>query len=129
MKISQDIINQTITLANYSQHKQKIGCIITNKKNEVLSKGTILLKTHPIQFYYGVLNNKPKKIYMHAEINAIVKLNRNSNPYHIYVIRRNNHKLQLAKPCDICMSAILNTNIKYIFHSDTNQQIGVIKCY
>lgn len=129
MKVDKKILNRCVQLADYSKHKQKIGCVITDKKNKPLSEGKILLKTHPVQSKFGSICNKSKKIYLHAEMDAMIK-NKTSNEHILYVIRKNkNNDFLKCIPCDICMSAIITTNIKYIVYSENENKINILTLY
>lgn len=92
--------------------KQNITAIIYDKHDNILSIGkNSYKKTHPVQAYYAQLTKQPYKIYLHAEIHAIVQLKHYHKPYKIQIIRQN----QLpSKPCKLCMQAIQHYKIKEI---------------
>lgn len=94
-------------------------------KNEIISIGTNKYKTDPLQLKFNQ-NYNNKKIYIHAEIDAIKK----SLHYisidklkrcDIYVcrIKKVNGKWinALAKPCKGCTAAILNYEISNIIYT------------
>lgn len=95
----------TITARVYS----KSGALLATGVNSYT-------KTHPIQYKYACKAGKPYKMYLHAEISAIIKaLKVNSNPYKIEVIRiGKDGRLRMAKPCLVCMEAIRDAGIKKI---------------
>ena len=72
-------------------------------------------KTHPLQAKAATMVGEPYKVFLHAEIAAIVKL-----PYHarekahlIRVFRYNNKgKPMNAKPCNICQNILTQMNIR-----------------
>jgi len=92
-------------------------------KNSVLSFGFNQRKTHPFQAKFG---KNIDSIYLHAEVDAIknalksCSLDDLKNSV-LYVARSKTiNKLQvsgLAKPCDGCMRAIANFNIKKVVYS------------
>jgi tRNA(Arg) A34 adenosine deaminase TadA len=90
--------------------------IIKDRKGRVLAiKQNSYLKTHPYQAHHANKVNLPEKIFLHAEIHAIVSCKDVSKAYSIEVLRVNKQgKPMMAKPCPICMSAISATNIKLI---------------
>lgn len=97
------------------------------------SKGKLLsfaynsyTKSHPIQSYFALKVNQPHKIYLHAEIAAILKA-RDKRIYSIHIYRRNKQNdLANAKPCPICMEAIKAYGIKKVFYSDSHGNIETI---
>lgn len=113
------MLNKAIELANnMSYQKYKICSIITNKKDHILSIGfNSFTKTHPKQLKYAK-NISPAKIFLHSEISAIVNLPFNAKPVKIYIARVNqNNRAMLAKPCQICASAIKDVGIKEVYHT------------
>lgn len=88
--------------------------IITDSKNRILSIGiNSYNKTHPMQQKYADKDNQHDKIYLHAEIDALVKCKK--VPFAIYVARVNKSgQVRMAKPCSICERAILESGIKEI---------------
>jgi len=96
--------------------KQNITAIIYDKKGRILSIGkNSYVKTHTMQAKYASLCGEPYKQWLHAEIHAITKCKKIDKAYKIKVFRLSNTgEYQLAKPCPICMSAILATPIQII---------------
>ena len=90
-----------------------------NKKGHLLSIATNNYnKTHPIQKYFAQQVGEPAKIYLHAEIAAIIKAG--DQKIHKIVITRHSprtHKALNAKPCKICQEAIKAYGIKYISYT------------
>ena len=104
-----------IGIALTSKCKYKIGCIIIDKRGRILSTGVNKSKTHTLQFQYAKDINE-KKIHLHAEIDAINNLKRASKPHAIYVARTSKiGDTRLAKPCSICMKAIIDNKIDNIY--------------
>lgn len=73
------------------------------------------VKTHPYQKKLADKVGFPHKIYIHAEIHAILKC-RNINKAHSIFISRYDFKgnPKNAKPCEICQEAIKLAKIKHI---------------
>lgn len=72
------------------------------------------VKTHPQMKKYAEQVGTPNRIFLHAEIDAIIKCRDLSKAFKIVVIRKKNDKTLLAKPCPICMAAIQDAGIKII---------------
>ena len=99
--------------------RQHLTAIIYDKRGNVLSIGNnSYVKSHPLQAKHAFKMGEPHKINLHAEIHAITRLKNTKGAYKIIVFRygRNGDPI-LAKPCNICMSAIRATNIKIIEHT------------
>lgn len=92
-------------------------------KNNVLSFGFNQKKSHPFQAKFG---KNDDCIFLHAEVDAIknaLKCNSldelKKSTLYIYRAKKINGKLGsgLAKPCDGCMRAIANFNIRNVVYS------------
>lgn len=76
------------------------------------------IKTHPRQAYYAEKVGLPNKIFLHAEIHAIVKCKNIEKAYKIVVMRFDSKgKPVNAKPCPVCENAIKESGIKNIEHT------------
>lgn len=95
-----------------------LTAIITDKRGNILSIGkNSYVKTHPLQAKYAKRAGKDGAIFLHAEIAAIVKCKDLSKAHKITVMRIENGKELLAKPCKICMDAIQDAGIRYVEHT------------
>lgn len=90
-----------------------IQATIYDKKGKVLARGkNSYEKTHPIMMKYNA--SCPDRIYLHAEIAALVKV-RSGIPYKIFIERYDkNGNPKLAAPCLICQAAIREAGIQRI---------------
>lgn len=93
----------------------KIKATIFDRRGKVLSIGyNSYEKTSPIQAKYSKLANLPGRVYLHAEISAIIKA-KHGIPYKILVERYDkNGNPKDAAPCKICMLAIKESGIERI---------------
>lgn len=101
------------------KYHHNLKAIIFDKKGNVLSIGeNNYLKSHPYMAELAAKANMPQKIYLHAEVAAILKCHDLSKAYRILITRVSpGGNLLLAAPCKICQSAILAAGIKIIEHS------------
>jgi deoxycytidylate deaminase len=105
------------------QKKHNITCIIRDKRGRVLSVGkNSYTKTHPYQAACAAKTGNPDKIYLHAEIDALVSLSfqQKDNIASVHVIRRDARGNPVnAKPCDSCMLAFSQFGVTndMIFHT------------
>lgn len=103
-------------VAGLSTHTTRVGCVITDRHNHILSMATNQYKTHPIQYHYASRVGEPRKISLHAEISAIIRAG--GNPRKIYVARLGAGGTSLkSTPCPICQLAIEEAGIKEIYHT------------
>jgi tRNA(Arg) A34 adenosine deaminase TadA len=96
--------------------KHKLTAIIYDRRGRVLSIGqNNYLKSHPYQASLAKQVRLPEKIYLHAEINAIIKCPDLSRAYRIFISRFDQlGNARLAKPCPVCDEAIRLSGIKYV---------------
>lgn len=79
--LKQEVLNQAVSVAMASNAPKKMGAILLDKRNRVISAGVNSYeRTHPVQ-YWAAKNaskvfNEPsleKKIFGHAEIISLIK--------------------------------------------------------
>lgn len=103
-------------------HQYDITAVIYDKKGNVISIGhNSYIKTHPLQAFYAKKAGKEfeKKIFIHAELDAVIKAgSRISKAYMIRVFRFNNKgEPRCAKPCPVCQEMLKHTPIQVIEHT------------
>lgn len=106
--------------------RQNIKAIIYDKRGNILSIGeNSYTKSHPMQAKYAnaiarvdeEFNARKdyNKIYLHAEIHAIVRCKDLTRAHKIVIVRTDvKGNVQLAKPCKICEQAIIDCGIKVV---------------
>lgn len=89
-----------------------------DKKGRILSTRTnTYTVSHPIQKHFAVLAGRPKAIYLHAEISALIAAK--SSKVHTLLIARidaDGNPVK-AEPCEICTIAIEKFGVKHIIHT------------
>ena len=114
--------------ARYEAHKAtgkyRIGCILANANGQIISRGFNKYKSHPIQADFAKRSGYEQKIYLHAEIDTLIKYKRiiEFEGATLCVVRiTKSGSLAMSKPCPTCMFAILESNyISNIIYTDTN---------
>lgn len=108
-------IQTSIRLARNSALKceglYRIGACATQKNQFCIGK--CVDRTHPLQKKFAI--KTPSKITLHAEIDALSKVKDRSVDIDCMVIVRItkiNQKYASSMPCDICLGAIMNYNVK-----------------
>lgn len=97
----------------YQMSKKRYTIVATtyDSKGRQLSTATnSYSKTHPVQAFYAKQVNQPKRIYLHAEILAILR----AGDSVIHTIKITNLSGSLSNPCPVCMAAIKAYGIKKI---------------
>lgn len=119
--ISEPMMDLVIDVAKSSPSKKRVGAILLNK-NKVVAIGTNKeTKSHPLQAKFAIKVGLEEKIYLHAEISALVKCREECDT--IVVARLGGHsktKLRNAKPCPICSLALKEAGIKKLCYT-TNE--------
>lgn len=102
----------------YVQGQRRVYSVITDKKGNILSEGqNSYTKTHPLQAFYANKVDLPDKVFLHAEMSAMVKV-RQGDPYKIYVARVDaDGNPMVAAPCPICYTAIQESGIQVVEHT------------
>ena len=117
MNISNNLIHLAIEEAEKSDHKQKVGAVIFNKKI-IVSKGHNT-KQKSIKKFHPKFQRFPFSV--HAEVDAIINAKRDLKGFSILVIRINkNNQFRLSKPCNDCMKYLNYVGIKKIYYSVSN---------
>ena len=99
--------------------RQNITALIYDRKGRLLSMGkNSYIKTHPYQAKLAAQAGLNDKIYLHAEIDALIRC-KNWNKAHKIIITRigKNGQPALAKPCPVCELALKNAGIQEVVHT------------
>lgn len=99
--------------------KYTITATIRDKKGRLLSAAVNnYTKSHPIQAKFARNAKQPSRIYLHAEIAALVKLKKGDRPESIHIERKTKDgTYALAAPCPVCRAALTHWGIKRIFYT------------
>lgn len=116
MPINEKFFDKAICAAEMSDSSKQVGAILL-KNNKIISIGVNKdKKTHPLQASLAERVGLREKIYLHAEISALVKAKKECDT--IVVARVNPQgKLRMAKPCPICEMALKQAGITNIYYS------------
>ena len=99
--------------------KFELTATIFDKRGRILSIGkNSYTKSHPVQKHHAERVGLPDKIFLHAEIAAIVKCRQLHKAHKILVTRfdRDGNPAS-AKPCRVCREAIKSVGIEVIEHT------------
>jgi tRNA(Arg) A34 adenosine deaminase TadA len=123
-------MQKAIEIAKTAQgfnNKNKTGAIIVYK-DRIIASGSNSPKTHPLARTYS---KHPEAIYLHAEIDAIIKASRSLTSTEfkhssIYIARvRRDNTCGISKPCNGCTAAIAHFNFAIVgFSLDAAQGLS-----
>lgn len=97
--------------------RYNVTALAYDKRGKLLAVGqNSYIKTHTLQAKYAAKVSRPKAIYLHAEIDALIKAR---GPVHKLVVLRydNAGKPANSKPCSICQLAIRDFHVKHVEHT------------
>lgn len=99
-------------LAESANGKNRVVALCLDKRGRIVSSGVnSYTKSHPRQAAMARMEGQDGKIYLHAEVRAILRAG--STPYKIFVARFNKTgNARLAAPCAICRRMIQEAGIK-----------------
>lgn len=97
--------------------KYSITALAYDKKGRLLSVGrNSYVKTHRLQAMYSKKVGRPNAIFLHAEIDALVKAR--GEVYKLVILRyQSDQKPACAKPCPACRLAIEDYGVKIVEHT------------
>jgi tRNA(Arg) A34 adenosine deaminase TadA len=107
------------------KNKYLLGAVCLNKKGSIISYGfNSYDKTHPKQMIYAIRVNRPSKVFLHAELSALLKVK--EKPYSLIVLRMNRSGiLASSEPCPICSLAIKEKGIREIIYVNTRSELVI----
>ena len=93
--------------------------LIYDKRGRIISIGkNSYVKTHPLQAKFANEVGLEHKIFLHAEIDALVRLKDWTKAHKIVVTRFGNSGEELcAKPCPVCQRALEQAGIRVVEHT------------
>ena len=96
--------------------KHVVTATVYDKRGRILAvKENDYQKTHPKQARLANQVGLHHKIYLHAELSAIIKAQKRGDPYKIKIERYDhNGNPAMAAPCPICQLAIKESGIKFV---------------
>lgn len=110
------VYDLAIEVAKSSPSKKRVGAILLNKSKVVVTATNLETKSHPLQAKFAERVGLHEKIYLHAEIAALVKCREECDT--IVVARVNpQNKLRMAKPCPICSLALKESGIGKVHYT------------
>lgn len=100
------------------RQKQAVTAYVYDKRGRLVSLGVnSYTRTHPLQAAYGRRTGRPNAVFLHAELDALLK-SRGRDAHRIVVVRINKQgEPCLAAPCPACALAIAEWGVTEIEHT------------
>ncbi len=109
------VVDLAIEAAKNSVHRHRIGAVIFKKK-------TIISVAYNKPFAFASNLHPKYQSYpgsIHAEVSAIISAKTDLKNCEMLIVRINKKgELRLSRPCNYCMSYIIDVGIKKITYSD-----------
>ena len=98
---------------------QNVTAFAYDKRGRLLSIGrNSYVKTHPLQAKIAKSVGENHKIFLHAEVAALVKIKQWNRVHKLVVTRYSKTgEPMLAKPCKVCQQVIKMARIAHIEHT------------
>ena len=102
------------SIIKQTKRQYQVKATVYDKRGRKIAVGyNNYQKTHVKQAHYSKRIGEPEKIYLHAEIAALIKCRR--QPYKIKVERYGaKGEPRMAKPCPACELAIREAGVRYV---------------
>lgn len=114
--------------ARASEMHPRVGCALFDKRGVLCGHGFNEPKTHPLQAKYALRVGRPGRIYLHAELAAILDNRRGVReaPHLACVVRLGKGgELRASFPCPVCLAALKHVGVKKVLYFDGNQMATV----
>ena len=116
--IDRPTMDLAIKVAESSKSRKKVGAVLLNKNKPITHGVNQDTKSHPLQARLAEIVGLGEKIYLHAEISALIKCKSDADT--IVVARLGGHcgdEIRNAKPCPICSLALKEAGIQHIYYT------------
>lgn len=112
-------MRKALDAARTSEDNFRVGAVVVDKKGKIQATAiNRMSKTHPLQAYFARQAKNGNKIYLHAEVAALVSCR--ATPHTIYVGRLlKDDTPGLSKPCEVCSLAIREAGVAYVVYIDS----------
>lgn len=98
--------------------RQDVQAFAYDKRGRLLAVGfNSYVRTHTIQAKYAKRAGKPNAIYLHAELDCLLKARKRGKIHKLVVTRIGAKGFLLAKPCPSCELAIKEFGVKICTHT------------
>jgi deoxycytidylate deaminase len=98
--------------------KPTITAVVYDKRGMVIASAqNSYVKTHPIMAAAAKAAGTPERIYLHAEVAALLKCDW-KKAHSMFISRYNKEGAPMpAAPCSCCAPFIRKAGVKYVYHT------------
>ncbi len=114
--ISDNFLQLAVETAKTSPSRRKIGAVLLRKSKVVSTAVNLERKSHPIQAKFAKKVGLCQKIYLHAEVSALIKAKEDADTIVVARVDKED-RLRMAKPCPICSFALEQAGINNIYYT------------
>lgn len=108
-------------------NKYVVGAFAFDSRGMILAKGTnSFVKTHPRQKQLADCVGLEHKIYLHAEVSAIVKSSAKIDTLIVTRILQHTDEIAMARPCPVCCEAIRQAGIKKVYFTNEEGELVLL---
>lgn len=117
--ISDNFLDLAVETAKSSPSRRRIGAVLLKKSKVVATAVNLEKKSHPLQAKFAKRVGLCEKIYLHAEVSALIKAREDADTIVVARVDKQG-KLRNSKPCPICSFALEQAGITNIYYT-TNE--------
>lgn len=102
----------------------ELNAFAYDKRGKLIASGeNSYRKTHPLMKHFSSLCGQEHKIYLHAEVQALIRAG--EQKVHRLVVTRYGAKGEplLAKPCEVCQKAIEAYGVSVVEYTENGKDI------
>lgn len=98
-----------------SLNKEKVFAVLERKGKPVCTAVNSYTRSHKRQRDYADRAGFPKKVYLHAEIAALIKSRCRGDTMYVYRLNRKGELLP-SRPCPVCQLALNELKIRQVYY-------------
>lgn len=117
--MNEKLADKAIDVALEAEGWARIGSILVRGRR-VVSSGTNMMKTHPVQAEYAKKTGNSRRIYLHSELRTLIRAKKPGDTMYVARVSKNGDSLRMAKPCELCQYALEDQNVETVFYTTTN---------
>lgn len=107
--------------------KYRVAAATLSSSGSLVAYGTnSYVKTHPLMKRYAYEDRDQYRLYIHAELSALVKSKGKVNEIVVVRLLRDGSYAN-AKPCRICEAAIREAGIKKVYYTTDSGEINCMR--
>jgi deoxycytidylate deaminase len=114
--VAESLEKVALDAALSSPSRRRIGAVLVRKSKVVATAVNLETKSHPLQKRLAERVGLGPKIYLHAEINALIKAREDADTVVVARVDREGNP-KLAKPCPICQLALKESGVVLVHYS------------